>query len=307
MSKQSREARKRRRQSMSRGRRVLSAALGWLSGLLVIAAMALGGVLIWQSMQPEESAEAPVPAQDFVQDTGEPVGPTEAPVDDSGVAMTPADMAPGTLFIPAIGAYSPIVAEDGFEASKYAGFDSMEIPVDNSKSGWYSPGGALYGGDQGTTLLASHVTSHGYGWGVLQDLYSLQGGEMLYTKDFDGNLQSWQMTEMRTEFHTDFPQDYWAADGERRLVVTTCGGGLTEWGTYQYNIFTVAVPVDPKPRTPLAQALATLPERMTVWHDSMVKAAAEQALLDADESAAESGAEDAPDGESSDGLILPSE
>ncbi len=281
MSKQSREARKRRRQPMSRDGRVASAALGWLSGLLVVAAMALGGILIWQSMQPEESVEAPVPAQDFVQDAGEPVGPTEAEVD--GQQMRPEDMAPGTLFIPAIGAYSPIVAEDGFEASKYAGFDSMEIPSDNSKSGWYSPGGALYGGDQGTTLLASHITTYEYGWGVLRDLYSLQGGEMFYTKDFDGNLQSWQMTEMRTEFHTDFPQDYWAADGERRLVVTTCGGGLTQWGTYQYNIFAVAVPVDPKPRTPLAQALATLPERMTAWHDSMVKAAAEQALLDAEE------------------------
>lgn len=274
MSKVTRERRRQARASMSRGRRAMSRALGILSGALVLAALMLGGVLVWQSMQPAESAEAPVPAQDFVQEAGEPVGPTEVELED-GTQMRPEDMAPGTLFIPAIGAYSPIVAEDGFAPSKYAGFDSMTIPADNSKTGWYSPGGALYGGDQGTTLLASHVTSSGYGWGVLAELYTLQGGEMFYTKDFDGNLQSWQMTEMRTEYHTDFPQDYWAADGERRLVVTTCGGGLTQWGTYQYNIFTVAVPVDPKPRSAFAQSLDTLPERMTAWHDSMVKAPSE--------------------------------
>ena len=232
--------------------------LGMFAVLCIIAAGGVGGYLVWEGTRPAESVEAPVPEEDFVDTSGEITGPAEAEIE--GAPFGPADMSPSSMLIPALGAYSPIDAESGFEASKYAGFDSMVIPADNSRSGWYQPGGALYGGDEGTTLIASHVTSIGYGWGVLKDLWTLQGGELIYTKDADGNLQTWRVTEMRTEYHTDFPQDYWDADGVRRLVVTTCGGGLTQWGTYQYNIFVIAEPVDPKPRTQAQRLADSLPE-----------------------------------------------
>lgn len=258
MSRTTRDRRRRARASMSRGRRAMSRVLGILSCVLLLAAAAVGGYLVWDALQPDEPQGAPVPAQDFVYEGEGTTGPAEADID--GDAFGPEDMAPSSMLIPALDAYSPIDAESGFQASKYAGFDSMTIPLDNSRSGWYQPGGALYGGDEGTTLVASHITSRGYGWGVLKDLWTLQGGELIYTKDAEGRVQTWRVSEMSTKYHTDFPQDYWDADGVRRLVVTTCGGQLTSWGTYQYNIFVIAEPVDPKPRTAAQRLADSLPE-----------------------------------------------
>lgn len=214
----------------------------------VVTAVAGAGALVWLSLQKPESVEAPLPQQTFENAGGDAVGPTEAELPD-GSMMTPEKMEPGSMFIPALGVYTIVEDTQSFVSSKYAGFDSLAVPDNPQRSAWYNGGAPLAGGDEGATLVASHVTAWGE-WGVLRYLYTLQGGEMIYTKDYEGKLQSWQVTGMRVEHHTDFPQEYWSPEGERYLVVTTCGGPLTARGTYQSNIFVVAHPVDPLPRTP---------------------------------------------------------
>jgi sorbitol-specific phosphotransferase system component IIBC len=94
--------------------------------------------------------------------------------------------------------------------------------------------------------VASHV-SQASGWGALRYLYTLRGGEMIYTNDASGHTQQWQLTQMRMRMleHTDFPQEYWSKDGVRQLVVVTCGGTIRS-GHYDKNIFAIAKPVDPK-------------------------------------------------------------
>lgn len=79
-------------------------------------------------------------------------------------------------------------------------------------------------------------------WGAMRYLYTLRGGEMIYTKDASGHSQQWQLTQMRVLEHTDFPQDYWSKTGSRQLVVTTCGGTI-RGGHYDKDIFAIATPV----------------------------------------------------------------
>jgi len=217
-----------------------------LSAVAVVLVV-LAGVFAWQALTPEDIS-APAPASEFERPVdGEAVGPDGVqPVElDDGKQMTVADMAPNSLFIPAIGAYLPVESDATFVDSHYAGFSTLKVPKNPRHGVRYAAGAPMFGGDAGTTMVAAHVSMK-TGWGALRYLYSLTGGEMIYTKDDAGQLQTWQLTKMRVENHTDFPQEFWSAEGARQLVVTTCGGTLRN-GHYDKNIFAIAVPIDPQP------------------------------------------------------------
>lgn len=216
-----------------------------LLSVLVVLLVASAGFLAWKAMTPEDVA-APVPATEFQRPvSAEPVGPDGTkPVDiGEGKRMSVADMAPNSLFIPGIGAYLPLESDQTFVESRYAGFDTLRVPKNPRHGVRYAAGAPLYGGDQGTTMVASHVSMK-TGWGALRYLYTLTGGENIYTKDDVGQVQTWQLTQLRVEEHTEFPQEYWSAEGPRQLVVTTCGGRLSS-GHYDKNIFAIAVPINP--------------------------------------------------------------
>lgn len=217
--------------------------------ILVVVLLVGAGLLAWQALIPED-VSAPVPESEFEMPLQEPVGATgEVPVPmDDGSQMTVADMEPGTMFIPALGVYMPVQSDATFVSSRYADFDTLKVPSNPRRAAHFAGGAPLAGGDAGTTLVAAHVST-GSGWGSLRFLYTLKGGELIYTKDADGNLQEWQLTKMRVEQHTDFPQEYWSAEGERQLVVTTCGGSMNPDRHFLKNIFAIANPVvaDPTP------------------------------------------------------------
>lgn len=221
-----------------------------LLSLLVVALIVAAGVLVWKAFAPQQDVSAPLPASQYSQPaTGVAVGPTgTTPVatQDGGGPMTVAKMAPSTLFIPSLGIYMPVEADSTFVASKYAGFDQIRIPSNPKHGVWYKAGAPMFSGSEGTTLIAAHVSNHN-GWGALRYLYKIRAGAMLYTKDAAGQLQSWQMTRMRVEDHTAFPQEYWSAKGVRQLVVTTCGGQVDSQNLFTQNLFAIASPIDPKP------------------------------------------------------------
>jgi hypothetical protein len=253
-----------------------------LLSMVMVVLVATAGVMIWKAFSPE-SVEAPLPASEFEKPAGgvaEAVGPIgESPVQlDNGKAMSTADMGPSTLFIPALGVYMPVEADSKFVSSQYSGFNTLRIPKDPRHGVWYAGGAPMYGGEKGVTMIASHVSSK-TGWGALRYLYKLTGGEMIYTKDAAGQLQSWQMTKMRVENHTKFPQEYWSPEGDRYLVVTTCGGSVTASHTFKQNIFVVAVPVDPKPKSEeqlRAEGVIASVGALTVQRNAEALAAAEQ-------------------------------
>ena len=103
---------------------------------------------------------------------------------------------------------------------------------------------------EGTTFIASHVAWTKKHRGALYTMATdVKKGELIWAKGFDGSLSTWRVNGMWTAEHEAFPADYFSAKGDRRLVLTTCGGRVNYQGYYQQNVFLVAVPV------PLTQQL----------------------------------------------------
>lgn len=159
-------------------------------------------------------------------------------------------MEPMSVFVPEAKLYSLARPSESFVESKYEGLYSIQIPDNPRRSVWYSAAGAMADTNPdgtpalaGTTFLGSHSGYSGL-WGAYLHMAYLQGGETIWTKDAAGRLQRWQVDRIRYMGHTSFPQEYWAADGPRRLVLTTCGGTAGPDGIYNQNVFVEAKPVE---------------------------------------------------------------
>lgn len=159
-------------------------------------------------------------------------------------------MEPMSVFVPAAKLYSLARPSDSFIPSKYAGFTSITIPENPHRTVWHAAGGAMAGtnadgtaAESGTTFLGSHSGYAGL-WGAYVNVAYLKGGETVWTKDAKGKLQRWQVDRIRYMPHTRMPQEYWKADGPRRLVLTTCGGTAGPDGIYNENVFVEAKPVE---------------------------------------------------------------
>ena len=97
---------------------------------------------------------------------------------------------------------------------------------------------------QGTTLIASHVAWTKRHRGALYTMATdVSQNELIWVKGFDGSLSTWRVNGMWFVEHQAFPEDYFSATGPRRLVLTTCGGRVNDYGYYQQNVFLVAEPV----------------------------------------------------------------
>ena len=97
---------------------------------------------------------------------------------------------------------------------------------------------------QGTTLIASHVAWTKRHRGALYTMaIDVKQNQLIWVKGFDGSLSTWRVNGMWFAEHQAFPEDYFSATGPRRLVLTTCGGRVNDYGYYQQNVFLVAEPV----------------------------------------------------------------
>lgn len=258
-------------------RRRLTRRWGIAALLLFMAAALAGG--IWMVKQGAEAVpqDAPLPAQpDYIAPADQaPVGadgigadggqtyPVENADTGGGEAgwidprnarpvtqMNVEKMEPMSVFVPEAKMYSLARASDEFSPSKYPGMSSIEIPENPHRTVWHSAGGAMASvnadgtpAEAGTTFLGSHSGYAGR-WGAYLHLAYLQGGETVWTKDGNGVLQRWQVDRIRYMPHTQFPQEYWKADGDRRLVLATCGGTVGADGVYNQNVFVEAKPVE---------------------------------------------------------------
>lgn len=243
-----------------------------LLSLFMAAALAAGVLMIVQGTK-SVAQDAPLPAQADMQ-----VPADQGPVGDDGLGLLPVEnadtgggadgwrdpryttpvtemsverMEPMSVFVPAAKLYSLAQPSESFEQSKYAGLDSIQIPDNPRRSVWHSGGGAMAGVNadgspalEGTTFLGSHSGYAGL-WGAYVNLAGMQGGETVWTKDAAGQLQRWQVDRVRYMGHTQFPQEYWENTGDRRLVLTTCGGTAGWDGVYNQNVFVEAKPVNP--------------------------------------------------------------
>lgn len=196
--------------------------------------------------------------------------------------MSVARMAPGSVFIPESGIYMELQGSDSFEASNYGDLQTIHVLTNVHRGVWYSAGAPLTESDtgvltgvrpdssssqssdsvmsgtrsgsegqkdqrvdaQGTTLIASHVAWTKRHRGALYTMATdVEQNELIWVKGFDGSLSAWRVNGMWFAEHQAFPEDYFSPTGPRRLVLTTCGGRVNDYGYYQQNVFLVATPV----------------------------------------------------------------
>lgn len=233
-----------------------------ISWVLAAALVVIGAVLVIRGLTPSMEQNVPLPSvTDNSQsdaDLRSDVGPVDVENTDQGTdsrawddpdyaepvsSMSVTDMAPMSVFVPEAGIYSMTRASDQFVPSRYSNFYSLAIPDNPHRSVWYSKGAAMVGGDEGTTLIASHISHGRTSRGAFWNLHSLTPGAVVWTKDANGDTQEWKVTRVWYAYHTQFPEDYFSATGTRRLVLVTCGGELNSQGYYRENVFVVAEPV----------------------------------------------------------------
>lgn len=242
--------------------------------LFVLTAwMAMSGVFLWKGFNPDMIEELPLPDATYstfeetdgvLGNTAEPdkgalssytqkwkihYGETggswaEAGKGERVTEMSVVDMNPNSVFLPRLGIYSEIDPSRGFVDSDYENFETLDIPTNPYRSGIYMDGAPMSGFESdGTTFIASHVGYETIMRGAYYYLHDAQPGDIVYTKDENGEVWSWVVGQLWHDLHTNFPEEYFSSTGPRRLVLTTCGGSLNQHGLYQENIFAVATPL----------------------------------------------------------------
>jgi len=139
------------------------------------------------------------------------------------------------LYFPAIQASAPLYPE---AIQHYA----LDIPSDVHHVGWWNGGGSLTG-ITGTVLLAGHVNYVGQGPGALSQLASARVGETVMTVGANHMEQTWKVYKVTSVPQANLPQNIFAASGQRRLVIVTCGGTLEPDHYYNQNVLVYAYPI----------------------------------------------------------------
>ncbi|WP_434970244.1 class F sortase [Microbacterium sp. bgisy207] len=199
-------------------------ALSLLSGCALIPS----GVGAQPPAPPSPSATAPAPPRPAV----------DVPVVSAApqaVALTPQ---PQSLTVPDVSVSVPVVPvgvlADGF----------MEIPEDPAVAGWYRFGPAP-ASEEGNTVIAAHVDSATYGIGPFSRLRDLGVGAAVTVADESGREWAYRVESVTEYVKSELPDHLFARDGERTLVLITCGGPFdSTLGHYRDNIVVVARPAD---------------------------------------------------------------
>lgn len=134
----------------------------------------------------------------------------------------------------------------GFDTPQSAALPSSAPSSDTVQSGTQTSSSRAVSmtGGEGTTFIASHVAWTKRHRGALYTMATdVKQNQLIWVKGFDGSLSTWRVSGMWVAEHQAFPEDYFSATGPRRLVLTTCGGRVNNYGYYQQNVFLVAEPV----------------------------------------------------------------
>lgn len=156
-------------------------------------------------------------------------------VGGSGDSSNPANH----LYIPSIYVSAPVVPQGVTSTNQ------MSLPSDLREVGLLDTTSPL-GADEGSTLIAGHVTQQG-NHGALYFLGRLRPGASVTTVDGDGEHTEWVITSVRNYRKTALPAEIFATTGPRTLTLVTCGGPIIRtsdgrW-THTDNIVVTAQPV----------------------------------------------------------------
>lgn len=211
-----------------------------IKAVAMFALFALGTFLVVSSIEESQiETVMPLPSNTFEFDPHATIPKTDE-VTEGSVEPAPIDVMPdGSIAIPDIGIIATFENTGSFSESRYANFNTLDVPEDPKLLALYS-GGSKLSSDSGVSLIAGHV-SRARVKGALYSLYTISSGATITTKDEDGQVREWTVTKLWYADHLDFPQEYFSKDGPRKLVLVTCGGNLNKQGYYEKNVFVEAV------------------------------------------------------------------
>lgn len=148
--------------------------------------------------------------------------------------ITPDQMAPGTLLIPALGVYAPWTPKTVHDGE-------LPVPADPERLALNSGGGQPCG-RQGTILLAGHVAVHGVR-GALWPLAATEVGTVAWLRCGDGELRQFAaVAPAGVVPKGHLPRSLDTEDGPPLLVLVTCGGPVRD-GHYVDNVIGTFRPV----------------------------------------------------------------
>lgn len=189
-----------------------------LVAVVLVAVVAL----VWGLGQGKEPA--PLPQHPFVSPSASPA------------QVVPLAGGPNRLVIPSLSIDTPLDATAVNEKGVLTG------PSDPSRVGWDQASASLSATSQGTSLLAGHVNMSGRE-GALWDLSNVTPGAQITTFDADNKATNWVAVGLQATDKDQLPQGLDTTDGQRRLVIVTCGGEV-HGGNYDKNVIVTAAPAD---------------------------------------------------------------
>ena len=158
------------------------------------------------------------------------VGTRSGRLEDAPIGAT----RPVGIRVDAIGVDAPVVAV-GLEPD-----GEMEIPASVASVGWYRPG--VVPGRPGSAVLAGHVDSRSQGRGAFFDLRLLEPGATITIVDSRGVEHGFDVVARRQFSKQQLPADLFAAGGDARLALITCGGEFDSVArSYRDNVVVYAV------------------------------------------------------------------
>lgn len=196
--------------------------------------LALGVGLIVESAPPPRAAKL-VPLPDASAATPTPSGPSVAKVD--GQQLSAGDMAPGTLFIPAIGVYTRVM-----DTPRRG--NQLVVPASATSVVRWDESAPLQAA-HGNTVLAGHVAFDGTE-GIFGELGSLELGAQLFTTDSAGEPRRYILSARRTYAKSiGLPKSVWSTSTRRTITVVSCTGKVTKNGAswhWSDNLVLVFIP-----------------------------------------------------------------
>lgn len=157
---------------------------------------------------------------------------------NSGAAVSEGGQ-PILVSIEALAVRSPVIP-----VVAYGGV--MEIPEDILTVGWYSEG-VRPGSQKGSAVLVGHRDGVEEGRGAFYGIEELDSGDRITVTLSDGSRLKFSVQTVSVVDKDSIPalaERVFAADGDPRLTLITCGGPYErDDGGYQANVIVTALPV----------------------------------------------------------------
>lgn len=225
-----------------RYRRVLS----W--GAAVAAVLALSGAIV---LAVGLGVDAPAPrtytatATPKASPAPQIAAPTPEPTPTAESNPEVPDIGASRLVVPGLDLDMYVDSVSRFRPGRLEGTVELPLPASVDVAAHWEPAAGLADDPDGVTVVAGHVVWNGV-WSPLRGLAGLNPGAEIFTSDADGNVQAWRLDRIEQAPKRALPQEFFADDadqGERQLVIVTCGGPTGSDDHHTNNILAYAVPI----------------------------------------------------------------